>query len=102
MTDQEVVIIPGMPPVKDTIEIDLWFNVGDTVRIRPDCSKKIFIHNDWAVGIDLTIIGFTVAGNEKGEVVNYMVQCRDRKHPRHADNKAYISENHLVEVTPND
>jgi hypothetical protein len=89
---------PMDPRVKDILEIELWFNVGDTVRIRPDCSRKILLHNDWAVGMDLDVIGFTVVGNDEQEIVNYMVQCSDRRHPAHADRKAYINENHLYEV----
>lgn len=95
-------IRPGEPRVKDTLEIDLWFNIGDNVRIRPECAKKILLHNDWAVGMDLTILTFNVVGNEKGEFVQYTVQCADRHHPAHADRKAYISESHLYEVEPND
>lgn len=91
-------IRPGEPVVKDTLEIELWFSIGDTVRIKPESSRKIFLHNDWAVGLDLEILGFNIVGNDKGELVQYTVQCADRKHHAHADRKAYINEHHLYEV----
>jgi hypothetical protein len=91
MTDQT-------PAIKDSLEIDLYFNIGDHVRIKPSCARKVLMHNDWASSLPLEVLGVTVVMNEKLLAVNYMVQCVDRHHPAHADRKAYISEEHLYEI----